>query len=94
MAIALHTSVLVDGKIQHGSFEIEADGLKTLTDLFDRADQEKVQGKRFFKTVIARRKKNALTILHNGKRLDLPKGLKSRVADGDEVNLLTPLVGG
>ena len=94
MTIKLHTSVLVDGKIQHGSFELEADELKTLKDLFDRADKQRVQGKRFFKTVIARRKKNALTILHNGRRLDLPEGLKSPVADGDEVNLLTPLVGG
>ena len=94
MAVTLHTSVLVDGKIQHGSFELEADGITTLKDLFDRADKQQILGKRFFKAVLARRKKNALTVLHNGKRLDLPKGLKSPVTDGDEVNLLTPMVGG
>ena len=94
MTVALHASVIVNGKMDHGSFEIEADGLKTVADLFDRADRQQIHGKRFFKMLLARRKKTALTVLHNGKRLDLPKGLNTPIADGDEVNLLTPLVGG
>ena len=51
-------------------------------------------GKRFFKKLLGRRKRNALQVLHNGRRLELPGDLDSPLADGDEVALLTPTVGG
>lgn len=94
MTIALHAAIVVGSKIQHGEFEIEADGLKTVRDLFNRADQQLLMGKKFFKKVLARHKRFSLTVLHNGNRLKLPKDLKNPIADGDEVDLLTPLMGG
>jgi molybdopterin converting factor small subunit len=34
------------------------------------------------------------TILLNGDRLDLPEGWKHKLTDGDEVTVLTPMMGG
>jgi len=92
--ITLNTSVLVNAKIEHGTFELDATGLSTVRDLLARADREKLMGRRFFKRLLGRGKRNALTLLHNGRRLDIPGDLGRPVADGDEVSLLMPLVGG
>lgn len=94
MPVTLHTSVLVNAKIEHGSFELDAEGLHTVRDLFNSADRQKLMGRRFFKKLLGRGKRHALTLLLNGRRLDIPADLDSPVSEGDEVNLLMPLVGG
>jgi len=94
MTIALHAAVINGAKIEHGDFELGADGVTTVKDLFNAADKQQLMGKRFFKKLLGRHKRISLTILLNGQRLNLPKDLKNPIADGDEVDILTPLVGG
>lgn len=94
MAITLHATVIVDGRVEHASLQFEASGLATIGALFDRADADKRMGRRFFRRLLKRHRSLALTLLHNGRRLDLPAGLQTPLADGDELNLLTPAMGG
>ena len=94
MAITLHATVIANARMEHKTFEIPADGLTSVKDLLDRADRDKLMGRRFFKKLMGRRKMCAITVLHNGARLDLPADLEGAVADGDEVTIMTPTVGG
>jgi molybdopterin converting factor small subunit len=94
MSIALHAAVIVGAKIAHGDFTLDADGVTTINDLFKLADKQQLMGKRFFKKLLARHKRMTLTVLHNGQRLNLPKDLKNSIADGDELDVITPLAGG
>lgn len=94
MAITLHASVIVDGRMQHLSHALDAAGLDTLRAVFERVDRDRLMGRKFFHRLLKRHRKLALTLLHNGRRLDLPAGLDEVVTDGDEVTFLTPTMGG
>jgi hypothetical protein len=94
MAVSFYASVVVDGEVAHASFEFAPEGLATVRDVFDRADREGTLGDRFFARLLGWRRRGAVTVLHNGRRLKLPKDLKSPVTDGDDVSALTPVVGG
>ena len=94
MAITLHTSLIIDGRIEHASLEFDAGELATVAALFEQVDRERRLGSRFFARLLQRHRQLALTVLHNGTRLKLPDGLQTPLNDGDEINLLIPVVGG
>lgn len=94
MAVTLHASVLVDGRIAHASLSFDADGLATVGEVFEAADRGARMGPGFFKRLLGWRRRSGLTVLHNGQRLKLPEGLRTPVRDGDELTLLTPAMGG
>lgn len=85
--------MITTAKLEHKSFTVDHDGLETLADMFARADKNKLLGRKFFKRLFAK-KSPLLTLLHNGKRLQLPQDLDKSVQDGDEITLLTPTMGG
>lgn len=94
MTVRLHASVVVGGEMKHVTFDVDHEGLATLGDLFDRADERQLLGQVLFADILARAEITALAVLHNGRRLDLPEALGNALRDGDEVSLLTPMVGG
>ncbi|MDP8256864.1 MAG: MoaD/ThiS family protein [Candidatus Alcyoniella australis] len=94
MAVKLNVSLIVAARMDHRSFELPADGVNSVQQLFDFADKQKLLGRKFFKRLFAKHKSGVLTVLHNGRRLKLPDELAQPVADGDEITLLTPTMGG
>ncbi len=93
MAITLHASVVIGGKVEHVSLDYEPQGIPTVMSLLERADSQDV-GEPFFTELISDRHDGLVTVLLNGIRLDLPDELQRELADGDELNFLTPIVGG
>lgn len=94
MTVRLYASVVVDGKVEHVGFTLDADAATSVKDLFDHADAKTQLGPRLFQRLLDRAETSAVTVLHNGRRLCLPEDLGNAVKDGDEVTLLTPLAGG
>ncbi len=94
MPITLHTVVIVNDRIEHASLEFEATAGATVAGLFEHADMQRRLGKLFFARLLRSHEQLALTVLHNGRRLNLPDDLQTALVDGDEINLLTPVMGG
>ena len=92
MSIELNLSLVIDGKPEHKSLVKEYVSGETVAAFFERMDRERLQGRKFFKRLFASKK--FLTLLHNGKRLDIPDGLNPTLSDGDQISLLVPMAGG
>lgn len=93
MTIELHASIVLAGKVEHADFTFESPGLTTVRALLEHADRHAL-GEDFFAQLLGSERLSFLTILHNGRRLDLPDELSAPLVDGDVVSVLTPLVGG
>jgi len=94
VGVTLHVTVVLDGSVRHGSLEVDLADVETVRDLLDRADGERLVGEGTLRRYTGWRLRRMVTLLHNGVRLELPRGLRRTLEDGDEVNLLTPLAGG
>ncbi len=93
MAVTLHASVVVGGRVEHVSLDYPPEDVTTVLALLEKADREDV-GEAFFTELVSERHDGLVTVLLNGIRLDLPAELSRELADGDELNFLTPIVGG
>ena len=59
--------------------------------IFARLDKKKALGRRFFSGVL---KTGRATLLLNGDKLEIPKDLKRRLNEGDEISVLSAIAGG
>ena len=60
--------------------------------LLGKLDREKVAEKGFFRSV--RKGRQGLTLLLNGERLDISDMKKTRIHDGDDLTIMSPITGG
>ncbi len=63
-----------------------------LDKLLARLDKEGVAERGFFRQV--RKGKQGVTLLLNGERLDLSDAKKTRIHDGDDLSVMSPITGG
>lgn len=95
MSISLRTCIVLGGEVNHGDFTFEGSGLTTIGALLEQADRQGLPDEGFFEALVsAGPDLDWITVLHNGSRIDLSEDLSRPLADGDEVSVLTPLVGG
>lgn len=77
--------------VEEGDVELKTGA--TLKTLFKQGDKALGFKKtKFFKTAL--KMKNAPTILLNGDRIDLPEAFNQVLEDGDEVTVMSPIMGG
>jgi hypothetical protein len=90
----IRVHVLVKGRIGEGWYDVDRtfalpEGA-TLAGLLDAADREGVG----MRAAIASSPHLSHTLMHNGERCPVGENLERTLADGDQVYLLAPLVGG
>jgi len=71
--------------------EVPGGGL-TLGQVLDALDKNRKMGKKFFKRLL--KSERPPTILLNGMRIDLPEGLETKVDEGAELSIVSPIAGG
>jgi molybdopterin converting factor small subunit len=71
--------------------EVERGGLR-LDRLLSDLEKEGVAEKGFFRLVL--KGKAGLTLLLNGERVDISDAKKTRIHDGDELVVMSPITGG
>jgi len=60
--------------------------------LLGRLDKEGVAEEGFFRSVLKGRQ--GVTLLWNGERLDISDRKKTRIRDGDDLTIMSPITGG
>jgi len=91
MSISIRVTGLFLGRPLNRTFKEGFRDKDTPKKIFARLDKKKVLGRRFFRGAI---KSGLATFLLNGNRLDLPEALNDRLADGDEISVLSAIAGG
>ncbi len=74
------------------AFDDEVPGGLKLGQVFDAIDKNRRMGKKFFKRLL--KAERPPTILLNGMRIDLPEGLETKVGEGSELSIVSPIAGG
>jgi molybdopterin converting factor small subunit len=92
--ISVHVKVagFIEMKMTTAEFDLavpEGTSIKELFTLVDKSGQ--LKGKAMKKMLAALRPP---TVLHNGRGLDVPEELKTTLAAGDEIAIMTPMSGG
>lgn len=92
MTVSVRIAVLYKGKLVTQVIEGELAEGGTIQGLFKGLEKSKAVEKKLFKNLF--RSERTPTVLHNGTRLRIPKGLDTVLSDGDELSVLTPFAGG
>jgi molybdopterin converting factor small subunit len=90
--VSLNLRVFVGGRMVSASVAAQAHEGDRIKGLLKRLRGEGTLEPSVVRLILERN--SAVTLLHNGSRLDMPKGAKSRLADGDTLSILTPVAGG
>ena len=93
MRISARLGAMVGDRIVSAEGVVEMKDGKTLKDFFKQADRQLGFAK---EKVFQKASKQAPppTILLNGDRLEYPAGKKTVLRDGDDIAILTPMMGG
>jgi len=91
MSISIRVTGVFFGRPLNQTFEVGFEENLTPKKVFARLDKKKVLGRRFFRGAV---RSGPATFLLNGNRLDLPEALNDRLADGDEISVLSAIAGG
>jgi len=76
----------------HERMEIDVGKGLRLDKLIARLDKKGPVEKGFFRAVLKGRQ--GVTLLRNGERMDLDEDRKTKILDGDELAILSPITGG
>jgi molybdopterin converting factor small subunit len=90
--VSLNLRVVVEGRMVRASVDAQAHEGERIKDLLKRLHREGTLEPSVVRFLLKRN--SAVTLLHNGNRLDMPKGASSPLADGDTLSILTPVAGG
>ena len=90
--VSLNLRVFVGERMVRASVAAQAREGDRIKDLLKRLRREEALEPSVVRFVLDRN--SNVTLLHNGNRLDMPKGASSRLADGDTLSILTPVAGG
>ena len=92
MKVKVKVSGMVDRKLINRVLEKELEEGITIKKLFEKLDQEKELGRKFFKKML--KLPSPPVLLINGENVDLKEGLERALNDGDEISLIMPMAGG
>jgi molybdopterin converting factor small subunit len=90
--VSLNLRLFVGERMVRASVEAHAREGERIKDLLKRLRGEGTLEPSVVRLVLGR--SSNVTLLHNGNRLDMPRGANSRLADGDTLSILTPVAGG
>ena len=92
MNVRVQIAVLHKGKMVNQILEREIRSGERLKDLFKGLDKSGLGDGRLFKDLL--RAPAPPAVLVNGNRVDLPKGLKTRLEKNDEISVVSAFSGG
>lgn len=92
MAARVRIHLLTSQGMQQKRLQMEVGRGLRLDKLLARLDKERVAEKGFFRQV--RKGRQGVTLLLNGERLDLTDARKTRIRDGDDLAVMSPITGG
>jgi len=90
--VSLNLRVFVGQRMVRASVDAKAHEGDRIKDFLKRLRREGALEPSVVRFILKR--SNAVTLLQNGNRLDMPKGASSPLADGDTLSILTPVAGG
>ena len=90
--VSLNLRAFVGGRLVRASVDAQAHEGERIKDFLKRLRREGTIERSVVRFILQRN--SAVTLLHNGSRLDMPKGAGSPLADGDTLSILTPVAGG
>jgi molybdopterin converting factor small subunit len=90
--VSLNLRAFVGGRMVRASIDARAHEGDRIKDFLKRLRREGTLEPSVVRFILKR--SSTVTLLHNGNRLDLPKGAASPLADGDTLSILTPVAGG
>lgn len=91
MKIKIRVIIFHQGRFVREQLEEELSGKKTIKSFFKILEKNSTFDKGFFSSTL---KIRGTSLLLNGKRIDPKKGLRSKLNDGDEIAILSPIAGG
>ena len=92
LQVSLNLRAVVGGQMVRASLDAPAREGDRIKDLLKRLRREGALEPSIVRFILKR--KSSVTLLHNGNRLDMPKGASAALADGDTLSILTPVAGG
>jgi molybdopterin converting factor small subunit len=90
--VSLNLRAFVGEQMVRASLDAQAYEGDRIKDLLKRLRREGALEPSVVRLILKRN--SVVTLLHNGNRLDMPKGTSAALADGDTLSILTPVAGG
>jgi molybdopterin converting factor small subunit len=90
--VSLNLRVFIGERMVRASVDAQAREGDRIKDFLKRLGREGSLEPPVVRFILKRT--SPVTLLHNGNRLDMPRGASSRLADGDTLSILTPVAGG
>jgi len=90
--VTLNVRAFVDGQMARLSLEANASEGDRLKDLLKQLGREGVIESSLIRYIL--KGNPGVTVLQNGHRLSMPKGARARLAEGDQLSILTAMAGG
>ena len=92
ISVALNIRAFMHGRMVRISLDAQADDGDTLKDLLTRLGREGTVDASVARSIL--KGGPGFTVLHNGERLAMPEAYGTRLSNGDELSILTPMAGG
>jgi molybdopterin converting factor small subunit len=92
LQVSINLQVLVGGRMVRASIDARVREGDRIQDLMKHLRREGRIEPSVVRLIL--KGNSAVTLLQNGRRLDMPKGASSPLSDGDTLSILTPVAGG
>lgn len=90
--VSLNLRAFIGGRMVRLSLDTQADKGNRLKDLLKQLSREGAVDASVVRHIV--KGGAGVTVLQNGQRLSMPEAANARLADGDEISVLTPMAGG